>query len=74
MIKIPEWVKTATKEQVVDMAAKLADRLFDLQSAADEAFDCSKNGNCPACRPDFEACELRKANAALIEWDDGPNG
>jgi hypothetical protein len=71
---IPQWVKTATKEQVVAIAAKLADRLFDLQSVADEAFDCSKNGGCPACSPDPENCELRKANAVLVEWDDGPNG
>lgn len=72
MITIPKWVETATKEQVVAMAAKLADRLFDLQTQADEALDCSKGGGCPACRSDHENCELRRASAALIEWDNGP--
>jgi hypothetical protein len=72
MITIPKWVETATKEQVVAMAAKMADRLQDLQLAADEAWDCSKDGGCRNCRPDYESCELRKAGAALIEWDNGP--
>lgn len=73
MINIPKWVETATKEQVVAMAAKLADRLFDLRLEADTDRDCIKNGGCPACRPDPENCELRRASAALIEWDDGPD-
>lgn len=71
MITIPTWVETATKEQVVALAVKMADALEDLQAKADEALDCSKGG-CPACRPDPENCALRRASAARIEWDDGP--
>lgn len=72
MINIPKWVETASKDAVVAMAAKLADRLFDLRMEADEDRDCAKGGGCPACRPDPENCALRRASAALIEWDDGP--
>ena len=61
---IPEWVKTATKEQVAAVALELADRLQDLRLVADEAWDCSKGGGCPACRPDPENCEIRRAGGA----------
>lgn len=73
MITIPKWVATATKDEVVAMAAKLADRLFGLRIEADADGDCARKGACLACRPDPENCALRRASAALIEWDDGPS-
>lgn len=72
MIKIPEWVATATKDEVVAMAARLADSLDNLSLDAYETRECHKDGGCPACRPDPENCELRKADAVLVEWREGP--
>lgn len=72
MANIPKWIESATKEQVAAVAARLADALEDLQLVTDESWDCSKRGDCPGCRTDYESCELRQANEALIEWQDGP--
>lgn len=70
-MKTPEWIKNASREELVKLAEKLADALDDLHLDAVEIHECFKQG-CAECRSDFTACNVLKAVRALNEWCDGP--